>query len=348
MKKERIEWVDIAKGIGILLVIFGHCVYLGKFAHNWIFSFHMPLFFVLSGLFFKEMEMVPLIKKKLKQLVIPYVIFCFIGLLITLLIPAWRNFSIKDILRELYWGYPNSFNVSSVWFLICLFVVVIMFNIVLLLKDRSAVLGYGFFIFIVMFGFALGRFPQILATLPSGRMPLDIDCACVALLFFGIGYWFKDWIFHFVKRTEKKGGLTPVCLLIASLAILIANVFLNGTVNLHGITYHNELLYIVGSIAGFAFVVFLSLLLQKTNGIKSSLRWFGVNSLKIMGVQAIAIRLYILIVNSATGSEFKLYFLPPFYAIAGCIVVTLLSGISVTAYNYVKRKLAVNEYRQQA
>lgn len=44
----RIAWVDIAKGLGIFLVVLGH-TYRKNPVQNWIYSFHMPLFFILSG-----------------------------------------------------------------------------------------------------------------------------------------------------------------------------------------------------------------------------------------------------------------------------------------------------------
>ncbi|EPJ4139137.1 acyltransferase family protein [Klebsiella pneumoniae] len=60
----RETWVDYAKGIGIILVVFGHAnrglyssgIYISPeiyhYLDNVIYSFHMPLFFFLSGLFF--------------------------------------------------------------------------------------------------------------------------------------------------------------------------------------------------------------------------------------------------------------------------------------------------------
>lgn len=51
MPKERLVHIDVAKGIGILLVAFGHLVKFGSYTSNVIYSFHMPLFFVLSGVF---------------------------------------------------------------------------------------------------------------------------------------------------------------------------------------------------------------------------------------------------------------------------------------------------------
>lgn len=60
--ENRIDWVDISKGLGIILVIIGHCVYLGGLIHNWIFSFHMPLFFILSGIFIRKIKLNSFIK----------------------------------------------------------------------------------------------------------------------------------------------------------------------------------------------------------------------------------------------------------------------------------------------
>src|SRR4051812_17314369 len=59
----RVTWVDTAKGYGIILVVFAHAVRgliasdimtwtpVTRFVDAWIYAFHMPLFFVLSGFF---------------------------------------------------------------------------------------------------------------------------------------------------------------------------------------------------------------------------------------------------------------------------------------------------------
>ena len=46
MKEERIEWVDIAKGLGIICVVMGHIFQSQMLAHKIIYLFHMPLFFI--------------------------------------------------------------------------------------------------------------------------------------------------------------------------------------------------------------------------------------------------------------------------------------------------------------
>lgn len=46
MKEERIEWVDIAKGLGVICVVMGHIFQSQMLAHKIIYLFHMPLFFI--------------------------------------------------------------------------------------------------------------------------------------------------------------------------------------------------------------------------------------------------------------------------------------------------------------
>lgn len=51
---ERLKWIDIAKGIGVLLVIAGHMHAMPTVIKNFIYGFHMPLFFMLAGYCFKD------------------------------------------------------------------------------------------------------------------------------------------------------------------------------------------------------------------------------------------------------------------------------------------------------
>lgn len=80
---ERIEYIDVAKGIGILLVYVGHCS-TGtpdiSSVIEWIYAFHMPLFFFASGLLFprEKMHIFTFYRNKFASLVIPYILFSII------------------------------------------------------------------------------------------------------------------------------------------------------------------------------------------------------------------------------------------------------------------------------
>lgn len=121
--KKRIEYIDIAKGIGILLVIAGHLFVYKKPISRWIFSFHMPLFFILSGICYKMDSTISVeyLKKKCRTLLVPFCYLYAIGLVVSLIIPSWRvNVSGVGLIKELVLISPESIHVGQIWFLICL------------------------------------------------------------------------------------------------------------------------------------------------------------------------------------------------------------------------------------
>ena len=67
----RIEWIDVAKGYGIIGVIIGHIA--TPYITVWIYTFHIPLFFFLSGyLFHPKYGFAEFCKRKIKTLLVPY------------------------------------------------------------------------------------------------------------------------------------------------------------------------------------------------------------------------------------------------------------------------------------
>lgn len=131
-KTDRLEWIDVLRGIGIIFVTIGH-IYSNSIIYNWIYSFHMPLFFFAAGWVYKEKLILVDIKRRIETIVIPYFTF---GLLILL---YWQFFERRfrnsdmgfgEALFGLFSGaYDNlDFNVH-LWFLPCFFVTVVLFNI---------------------------------------------------------------------------------------------------------------------------------------------------------------------------------------------------------------------------
>lgn len=116
MTKNNTEWVDYAKGIGIVLVVYGHVArglhnsgiavprQLYSLTDSIIYSFHMPLFFFLSGLFFYQSfakrGAKKLILSKIDTLVYPYIIWSFLqgGIEVYLSNHTNRSTTISDVL----------------------------------------------------------------------------------------------------------------------------------------------------------------------------------------------------------------------------------------------------------
>lgn len=76
MKQNRIHYIDLTKGIGILLVVLEH--WLGKdtpIFSNLALSFHMPLFYILGGILYKEIPTDKLLIRRIQTLMVPLSFF---------------------------------------------------------------------------------------------------------------------------------------------------------------------------------------------------------------------------------------------------------------------------------
>mgnify|MGYP000027435115 FL=1 len=84
MEGKRYEYIDIAKGVVIILMVLGHSS-LPWYPQRWIFSFHMPFFFLISGLMtnWEKNGIREFVSKKVSTLLIPFVIYSLIVLLLT-------------------------------------------------------------------------------------------------------------------------------------------------------------------------------------------------------------------------------------------------------------------------
>lgn len=131
---KRIEWVDVVKGLLILTVVLGHAIqetlkvrgiaFEDNFWRNIIYSFHMPAFMAMSGyLVYRHSvigggisECISLIYKRLKQLMIPFVIWS---------VPLFLVYHNVDNIWD-YVLYPN----KGYWFLWALFFIIIIYTVV--------------------------------------------------------------------------------------------------------------------------------------------------------------------------------------------------------------------------
>ena len=106
MEPKRINYTDIAKGIGIILVIFGHTLRGVPGLVNFIYSFHVPLFFVISGFFYspsKNDNTKLFILKKVKTLLIPFFSFYLLSYLYWFFVEQSFRPSTSTELRTFNW-----------------------------------------------------------------------------------------------------------------------------------------------------------------------------------------------------------------------------------------------------
>ncbi len=128
MEKKRIEYIDLMKGICIILVVLGHTNLISWYENNWDFLINcktgrMPLYFALSGLFFKRYgSFFEFFRRRVRQLVIPILVFGPLGAFIMFCIP-WTSHSIDYITNPVrLFASLTTFTNTPLWFLRALFV----------------------------------------------------------------------------------------------------------------------------------------------------------------------------------------------------------------------------------
>ena len=122
---QRINWVDWAKVFAIYLVILGHHISKDvegeSVVKNFIYAFHMPFFFFISGYLFKKPESIlHLVKKGIKGLIIPYIT---LNILVNILLIPSFIVSQHIPLDNLFYFLTGQAvgDAGPTWFLVCLF-----------------------------------------------------------------------------------------------------------------------------------------------------------------------------------------------------------------------------------
>lgn len=126
---QREQWIDVFRGIGIVLVVWGH-VY-GGYSFDLIFLFHMPLFFFISGYLFRPVgDIAAFARRKAIQLLIPYAVF-LLAIHIPLAIDLFANkphdqAALLDFAGDLLLGGSRlSSWVAAFWFVTCFYAVLL-------------------------------------------------------------------------------------------------------------------------------------------------------------------------------------------------------------------------------
>lgn len=143
----RLKWLDIAKGIAIILMVIGHTSIPDIFS-RFIFAFHMPLFFIASGWTtnWGKYSFMVFAKSKFKSIMVPFIIYSLIVLSVQTILIGGGN--IYDWLMYGWQGY-------ALWFIPVLFVASILGRLIHIV--HSSFFHYVMMTVFVFLGFLLKR-----------------------------------------------------------------------------------------------------------------------------------------------------------------------------------------------
>jgi fucose 4-O-acetylase-like acetyltransferase len=269
MSKSRLEYFDIYRGFGILLMVMGHIGFGNAFSH-YIHGFHMPLFFLVSGFFTnpeKDKNFLPFICRISRTILVPYLVFATICQPLHYIYT--HKYNLRYFLLSLATSNHNRIDVAGAyWFLLCLFTCKILFWGVLKLPKlwmRALI--------VIILTFA--------GMLKIKQLPLCLDSAMSMIDVMYVGYilkLFKDEKWMLKEKCIPWWGWLMAC--ISGGAI----VMMNGGVNIRCNHYSNIWLFLIGCLLTlFGYLGLARRLAKMQNNviqcIMKILKYFGRNSI---------------------------------------------------------------------
>lgn len=291
-EKDRIVWIDQLRGIAFFFVILGH-VALPKEMQSLIYSFHMPLFFLISGLTVNRNKLISMpiknyIIRQVKGLIVPYLwmsFFCF---------PLWyfafhilsqsTDVTIWGAFKGIFAG--NNMIISStsnaLWFLLVLFFANILYVCLLkLTKGNEAVLLCA-----VLICGVTGYLDKGVA------QPWHFNVALTAVTMLYIGNRFMMWYKQSSFRDYKISFayiIKMLALIIAFTAIGLVSHRFNGRISMTANKFGNSLLLFY--ITALAFSAAITLIVMHLPKIKF-ITYIGQNTLLYIGIHIPILRIF--------------------------------------------------------
>lgn len=275
--KQRIEWIDVTKGMLIILVIVGHSIEKNTspvidFFMRLIYSFHMPAFFIISGILLHYNS---LLKKSFltgvislaQSLLIPWLFSEIIGLfeqLITLFNQPDVALTSSRFVHEITYRIIQMIKLyglsGSVWFLSCLFLVECAFLLIrLFTKFKYAPLIIALIGYVLCYRFSNRHLMYVMAR------------TFVGLGWFSLGYCLKPIY-------EKHSLLYAV----ASLTIISLGAFFFPRFEIHRLDFNNvPFLYVLFGAVGTYLVIYIA----RTAKSSQILEFYGKNTIPVLMTQ---------------------------------------------------------------
>ena len=274
---QRSRLIDTIKGLAILLVILGHISLTPTVLRIWIYSFHMPLFFICSGLTFslcKYDSFLSFVKAKTKSIVFPYfslgILLWLLSNLLQTAIHLYQGGSpivwgFSDFVLSMLLGYRLHKYYFSLWFLCTLFFAEIIFYFIESFVKRR--------LWIYFLTFILSIFGQWVVFLFARGWYLSLDLVPAGIAFISLGRLFRT-VDERHKTTFRKVWLLPFALG-GSFLSCYSNFKFAGMTDLYFCDIGNPILYAVAAFFGSWFVI---ILLSNIGEIRV-IEYFGKNSL---------------------------------------------------------------------
>lgn len=267
---QRIKWIDYLKGFLILTVMFGHTFGIPNALKVYIYSFHMPLFFILSGytMSVEKYSFKEFLAKKFKALILSGLIFMIPLSMWEIYLLHFRTFTVDGFINGVLLGIRGG-DLGIPWFLVCLFVCeLILYIMIKGIKDDKCTL-----LLVTMLSIANYMYIRFIGSpFKSKVLPFCFDIVGISILLIYIGYFIKQKKFEI----KKDRNLYMINFFAISICTCILNYIKAGErVDIYTYRIGSYLLFMVSAISGSIACIMLFKKIRKAK----ILEYIGKNSL---------------------------------------------------------------------
>ena len=261
--KPHLDFLDLAKGIGILLVVLGH----GMFPNHFLIdSFHMPMFFILSGITFTPPNKLNTsntkewMLKKIERIFVPYIFFAIVSGVIEVAVGRVN---------------PSSPFNSPLWFLQTLFCSLLIYYIANMFMSNRRI--NVMCVCIAVSAYYIYKYTHIASVLSFA-----IYRALIAMVFIHIG----TLLSNYYKKEQRRTSALIISMV--AVWVFMLCLYVSGRYyNVIGLNFHSGSIFAYNiwlpwllAISGSVSVLYISKLIKSVK----PLNWMGINSLVIMCV----------------------------------------------------------------
>ena len=281
----RLGYIDIAKGFSIMLMVFGHTYSTSgtNYIITWIYSFHMPLFFLTTGILYglkarNQGELSWNFQHKFRTLLLPFFLWNTLYQLFISILAIIGGASPKETLINHLLSIIHLAG-SAMWFLPAMFIASFIFLSTLKNKPLNITI-----VFIATF---IGLFAPECSNFTSAFLRSFIGLTYIAIGFYGVAIFTTN-----INKTYT------VILFICSLLPALAN----GTVSISDRTFHNPILYILNGCLGTFIIYQAAMNLKKEATLSHLFIYWGENTIKILCLHGFFIQVIRLIDYKILGN----------------------------------------------
>lgn len=352
-KFKRLDYIDFAKAFGMLLIVWGH-IRLGDWSNAFVYAFHIPLFFFLSGMVFSKKrypDFKSFLLKRVNSLIKPYIVFSVLTWIVWAAYSYVTHANVDSYLMPLAETFiaqgSGGFLLHNVplWFVTCLFIVEIIYYFLADLK-RLWIMTITIVMAAISY-WAINNLECFDITL----LPWNIEVAMLAIPFYAAGHWIvKAKTHQGIMNMVNSHKITTIVLAAVFAYVVYVGSQYNGSISFGHANLGKNVFVTYGcGLAGTLMWLIGCILLADTKINKAGLKllewtkWFGRNSFNAMAIHNPIKGFVCMVVGVALHCGSAAVSANSYYSFIAFLLTLVVTVIGMVFINWFKSKISRKE-----